>query len=187
MNELTINLDDLHDLNIAQFAYLKMKYHKRGGDILTVSGIRKEDITDLIEKDYLNIVLEITQKYIRRFETNELHQILRPVENIEDFIDKYRSIFPTGSNGSGYPYRGDKQSCIKKMRTFIKRYPEFSKDTILRATRDYVNSQFFKGYVYMQTAAYFIEKDGVSNLAGLCESIGNNSTKKPNNNFEEDL
>lgn len=189
MNELTIDLDKLEDVNIAQYSYMKMVYYKRGGDVYKTSGIREEDIQDLIVKEYIDQSLNITSKYINTFENKDLKEQFNPGKDLETFVEKYRSIFPTGSNAAGYPYKGDKQGCIKKMRSFKRKHPEYTEDLIIRVTKEYVNSQFFKGYTYMQTAAYLIEKDGSSNLAGLCEAALN-MTRRPNirnSSFEEDL
>lgn len=188
MNELTIDLDKLDDVNVAQYSYMKMIYYKRGGDVSKTSGISEEDIKDLIVKEYIDQSLNITLKYVNKFENRELREQFNPGKDLEAFVEKYRSIFPTGSNAAGYPYKGDKQGCIKKMRSFKRKHPEYSEDLIIKVTKDYVNSQFFKGYTYMQTAAYLIEKDGNSNLAALCEAALN-MTKRSNRNssFEEDL
>ena len=92
---------------------------------------------------------------------------------LDSFVADYRSIFPKGSNRNGYPYKGDKQGCTVKMRTFLKANPEYSKDVVLQATRKYINEKRKDGYDYMHLAHYFIEKNNVSALGALCEQIVN--------------
>jgi hypothetical protein len=91
--------------------------------------------------------------------------------NIESWIDDYRNIFPQSVKSGGYPVRGDKQGCIKKMIKFLKNYPEYSKDTILNATKAYVDSKKSENYTYMQLSHYFIEKDGISSLSSYCDYV----------------
>lgn len=92
-------------------------------------------------------------------------------EKIEDWFDDWFDIFPKGIKSGGYLVRSDKQGCLSKMSKFIKKYPEYNKDVIIRATKDYVNYMRMKQFAYMQLAHYFIEKNGSSNLASGCEDV----------------
>lgn len=98
---------------------------------------------------------------------------LKRKKDIESLVMKYRDLFPKGSNNNGYPYKGDKQGCIKKMTRFVKLNPEFSEDVILKATQKYINDKRRDNYHYMHLAHYFIEKNNVSALGALCEQIVN--------------
>lgn len=185
---LTIELDNLKDISITEYTFMLLLYNNRREEAYKVSDISDSQINRLIEKEYLTPQLELTRRFSDRYLSGNLKEIAYSEKNIDDFVDKYRSIFPSGNSSSGYPYRGDKQGCIKKMRKFKKSYPKFTDELILSVTRDYVNTHFFKGYSYMQTAAYFIEKDGNSNLAALCEARANMTKKDVSKKgFEEDL
>jgi hypothetical protein len=87
---------------------------------------------------------------------------------IEKWIDDWRNLFPSGKSG-GYPIKGSRKTCIKKMVSFMKSYG-FDKDTIMDATRLYIDG--LKGnFEYIQGAQYFIEKNKISNLGAFCEEI----------------
>lgn len=84
-----------------------------------------------------------------------------------DWIDSYRELFPKGKTPDGYPYKGDKEGCIRKMKAFMKKYP-YSKEEILEATVGFIEAKRKKNFEFMTLAHYFIEKEGVSLLAALC-------------------
>jgi hypothetical protein len=189
---VTIDVNNLKDLNIAQYAYLRLLQDQHES-ALSTSGISDADLQDLKNKGYLSQHAQITNKFTTTFNTLTSLFLETPKADsqTDNFVETYRGIFPAGNNSSGFPYKGDKQGCTKKMRKFLREYPEYTKDIILKATRDYVTDHFFKGYAYMQTAAYFIEKNGISNLAALCEVVKgkSNTTQRASENrgFEEDL
>ena len=87
------------------------------------------------------------------------------------FVEQYRNLFPKGvKSGNGTPIRGDKQGVAKKMEWFLRTYPEYSKTTILAATKLYVEQmQRRTNYNYMVQADYLISKDGLSKLAAMCD------------------
>ena len=107
----------------------------------------------------------------------------KPIENINNIVQSYRDLFPKGSNNNGYPYKGDRQGCVKKMKKFIKNNPEYSLDIILKATKKYINEARKDNYNYMQLAHYFIEKNGVSGLGAFCEQIVNGESGSDFNNI----
>lgn len=109
--------------------------------------------------------------------------------SLDEFIDIYRNIFPKGVKTFDYPVRGDKKAVKKKMAKFLTNYPEYTKDIILKATRKYIRAKALNGYSGTQLAHYFIEREGVSNLASYCEDIlsGSSSTTTAEGGFEENL
>ena len=187
MTKIVIDLSKLYDLDISQYAYILLLY-TNSENAYRLVGISDDSIAQLVDKKYLDDSHNLTEKSLRLVTNSGVKEIFTPTDTLDEFIEKYRTTFPAGINSSGYPYRGDKQSCIKKMRKFMKLYPKFTEDVILRATKEYVHSQYVKGYQYMQTAAYLIEKDGVSNLAGLCENALIKQQQPPRSGgFELDL
>ena len=89
-------------------------------------------------------------------------------ENVKDWIDEYRKLWPEGKNDFGYPYKGDKTGLIKKLITFFNKYPEYTKEDVFKATKEHIKK--YKGnYQYLQQSHYFISKDGISTLASICE------------------
>ena len=101
-----------------------------------------------------------------------LHLFKDKSENLEDFVERYRNLFPLGTK-EGYPFRGDKVGCRKKMERFIKNYPNTTKEEIIEATKAYVESfnKKMSGNTYMKQAHYFIDKNGVSDLAAHIEFL----------------
>jgi hypothetical protein len=122
--------------------------------------------------------LSVTNKY------RNLHK--KKDSDVDQWIDEWFELFPKGIKSGGYyTVRCDKQGCIKKLRNFIKNNPEFDKSIIIQATKNYVNEAALQGYAYMKTAPYFIEKSGVSLLAGFCEAIINKEDNKIVDNIED--
>ena len=95
----------------------------------------------------------------------------KPKINVKELVDKYRELFPKGTNNNGYPYKGDKQGCIKKMSRFLKLNPEYDEDIILKATKKYIDKKRRDNFDYMHLAHYFIEKNNVSALGSFCEQV----------------
>ena len=88
-----------------------------------------------------------------------------------EWIDEYRNLFPVGIRSGGFPVRGDRKGCIKKMKAFLELYPEYTKEIILKVTKNYVEMKKLEGYAYMQLAHFFINKEGISSLASECEDF----------------
>lgn len=134
-----------------------------------------DHITNLLERQVIyakDNFYEISYQYNKAlFPTKSEVQVKVP--DISELVEEYRNIFPKGNNSQGYPYKGDKMGCTAKLKRFKKTYPEYSNDTILSATKRYVNEKRKDGFAYMKLAHYFIEKNGVSDLAALCEQINN--------------
>jgi hypothetical protein len=187
LNEILIQLDKLYDLNISQYCFILFLSVGRREDALRLTGISLDCINRLVDKKYITESYELLEKGQRIVTNSGIQNILTPTSSFDEFVEKYRSLFPPGSR-QGYLYKGDKQGCIKKMRRFMKLYPKFTEDIILEATRTYIHKQFLSGYQYLQSAHYLIEKDGISNLAGLCEAyLLKYSSDKSSGGFELDL
>jgi hypothetical protein len=103
-----------------------------------------------------------------------------------DWIDEYYNLFPKGVRTAGYFVRVDKKSCEKKLIKFIKDNPEYNKEIILNATNRYITDMKSRGYSYMQTAPYFIEKNSTSTLAGYCENELNKNNKDEGNTISRE-
>lgn len=137
----------------------------------------------MIEKSTYESLAE--RKFIREDPNNEgsynltgtgLALFEKPDDFIQ-FVDEYRNLFPKGvKSGNGTPIRGDKNGVIKKMTWFLMTYPEFSKRTILEATKLYVDQMKRNGYAYMTQADYLIQKSNGSKLAALCEDFDNKTS-----------
>lgn len=92
-------------------------------------------------------------------------------DSMKSLAEKYRSYFPKGVRSGGYLVRGTKESCEKKLKAFIRKYPDYDESIILEATKRYINRKAKEAYTHMKLAPYFIEKDGISMLAAECEEL----------------
>ena len=92
-------------------------------------------------------------------------------DEFDKFFDSYMDLYPRGIVSGNGVVRTSPKVCGEKLRVFIKEYPQYSKEVILKATKNYVDRCKEQGYKYMSHSTYFISKDGVSKLAGECELV----------------
>jgi hypothetical protein len=88
---------------------------------------------------------------------------------IEEFCEKYYSLFPTGVRSGGYPVKDGLSNVIKKMTSFRREYPDYTDEDILNTVEKYVLDKKKEGYAFMKLASHLIYKDRVSSLVGLIE------------------
>ena len=138
----------------------------------------------LIADGYLNKELEITPKGHYAIEKIESHyevddgkikkKLGLTAKDLEN-IGKYREIFPKGNLPSGSPARISVKELEKKFIWFFNNY-QYDWDTILKATKKYVQQYESEGYKFMKTSGYFIYKNGLdrsggSTLATYCDMV----------------
>lgn len=146
---------------------------------------RKGYIVPTSEQDLEEALYKITDKgsnIVKYAEATSL-QIITTENDSFDWIKDFNNLFPEPIRGERN-LRGNEQSCIARMKWFMKQYA-FSKEHILSATEEYINSQGASdsGHKYTQTSDYFIKKgtgaDCTSRLAQACEQYDpNNLTPK---------
>ncbi len=103
--------------------------------------------------------------------TAKWDQMVLPLDSSTDFVNQYREIFPKIRLGSGSYARVDARELQKLLDKFIKVYG-YSKETILQATKLYVEHFQSRGYEFMKNSYYFIAKRGEpSVLAQWCEAV----------------
>lgn len=173
--------------------------------LVLVHEVHEGFITDLHDKDFMAHMLTIEllerQGYVKQYGDSPTDITLRKkgedlfkkhvgvkkkkhsAADVKQWIDDWRSIFPSGVNNGGYRYRGDKGECIKKMVKFVNDH-DFTTDQIFQATKDYVERFSLKGYAYMQLAHFFIHKQGVgSSLAAECEGLNERKPKEEGDKY----
>lgn len=80
-------------------------------------------------------------------------------DSIKELADKLRSIYPEGKmEGTSYYYRCNKADIIRKLKSFFRRYGEYTSEQIIEATQRYISS-FNGNYTYLRLLKYFIWKD----------------------------
>lgn len=177
--KILMNLNRLKTLKITpnQLVYLISLFNKQE----CYFSITQDEIDYLQTQGFLKETKEGT---VLRAKTNNLMQELgiSSVSDVEKLAEEYRALFPSGVKTYGYPVKGDKQECLKKLKSFKLKY-NYSDEEILEATRVYLVNKKKDGYKGTQLAHYYIEKDGISNLATMCEEL----REKPDNNSQDGI
>lgn len=139
----------------------------------------------LVADGFLNNDFEITPKGKAVIDKIEAHYEVQDDSKIKkksgltakdlENIAKYRELFPKGNLPSGSPARISVKELEKKFLWFFNTY-QYDWDTILKATKKYVDQYQQEGYKFMKTSGYFIVKNGidrtsVSTLANYCDMI----------------
>lgn len=178
--ELDLNLLEKYKLTPNQYVYCYLLL-KTGEEPY----LNNSEYSMLIDNEYIEIqytdktmfgIPKVTNKFKKDF-------LKSPHTDVVEWIEKYRDLFPKGIYSGGYLVRGDRKGCIKKMKTFMNKYPEFAdKDLILKATKNYIDDKQKDNYSYLKLAHYFIDKDGISLLASYCEAIISQSKAEVNSN-----
>lgn len=101
-------------------------------------------------------------------------------DEIKELAEKLREIYPEGKMpGTSYYYRCNRADIVRKLKSFFRRYGDYTPEQIMEATQRYVAS-FNGNYTYLRLLKYFIwkdeNKDGetlqVSQLADWIENKG---------------
>ena len=93
-------------------------------------------------------------------------------DKFEQNIKAYNEMFPNQKLPSGKAARSAPGNLEKNFRWFFDNF-KYDWELVLQATGVYINEHQKNNYLYMRTSQYFIKKDGLSDLADLCENIIN--------------
>jgi hypothetical protein len=86
------------------------------------------------------------------------------------FVEEWYSLWEKGIETMGHPIRSGQAGCATKLKAFFKTHgTKYSPELVMKVTKDYINYFKNKGYQGIQTAQYFISKNGNSNLESWCE------------------
>lgn len=175
------------DTLLREYMSVRGSYKKGTFETLLSLGYLKDNEFDKKpdgETSYTFNLLEVTDKFLEDFPQNpEVKTIKVNILNSDDFIQEWFDLWPKGIKSGGYYLRTDLLGCSKKMTKFCNNYPEYTKERILEATKSYLDKYKIKGYDYCKLAPYFIEKDGISTLAGECENYSITIV----NGFQDDI
>lgn len=104
----------------------------------------------------------------------------------ETYINAYREIFPKGVLPSGSAARCSVKDLEKRFKWFFENY-NYNWDTILKATKKYVDTFKDDDYKYMKTSGYFIVKNekGMtsSTLETYCQMILESPTPEETDSY----
>lgn len=169
---MNINEKNLVESGLDPNSYLVLfsLNHQIDSIIIHMKNLKLYDsiIKDLEERGYLKITGEdSTKNFVLR---QKALSLFGKKDDVIEWYEQWRNLFPEGINRSGYYYRGNKQEVLKKLTKFRRENPQYSKEQIFNATQRYINRCTRSG-AYMLQAHYFIEKEGVgSTLATELES-----------------
>ena len=153
-----------YDLTPTQFTFL---YCMHKGQEFPWS-VSRAQLTELETNGWLKITPEgpiIREKFLIFVGLTSV-----TTDEVYDWIDDWRDLWPVGVKSGGRPVRGDKKGCNAKMKKFVQEY-DYTKEEIFEATKIYVFEKSRDNNRYMTCADYFILKNGSSTLASFCEDI----------------
>lgn len=107
-------------------------------------------------------------------------QINDDVKNSEiiELQQKMAELFPKGKKpGTNNYWRGNSTNTQYKLKLFFKKYGKIPSETVLKATKKYINS-FHGDYTLMRTLPYFIEKGSQSDLMTWVENLEEEDTEE---------
>jgi hypothetical protein len=158
-------MDTLEDLLKTEHIVKSMD----GSILVTLKGY------DLIKK---------VEKYFKKEKAGDKKVDSEFTENVE----AYRELFPNIKLPSGVYARSAVKNLEPAMIWFFENF-NYSWDTVLKATKMYINEYEIKRWMYLKNSQYFIRKQNVykqytSELANYCENILNGADENNKNIFE---
>lgn len=162
------------------FILSTMDYDLLNKYVKICSKISTESIEKLINEGYIKGECNSDGKYfLSTLQILPLGREIFPVkEKVSDWIEIWYELWPKGVKSGGYLVKSDPQACQKKMEKFCKAYPNYTKGIIISSTKKYLEEMKRKGFAYCKLAHFFIYKDDVSTLEGLCAQF-KESVNKP--------
>lgn len=184
MFNIEINTKDLlqKNLTINQYFFCMCLYTNNKKDLLDYESafghFPSKDLDDLVYRRILNRVV-LDGYTSSSFSLNEEYfQTILYEQTISDWIQKWFDLWPKGVKSGGHYVRTDINACRKKMIRFMKEYPQYDADIIMKATDRYIGEKALDSYSFIKLAPHFIEKNGVSMLSGACDDVLNSRMKE---------
>lgn len=146
-------------LNPTMYVTLYAIYRKKENIIQYIKNLQIfERVIESLEKSgYVKIIgPDKTKDFILRKKAISL----LGENDVSEWYEEWRNLFPKGINAGGYHYRGNKGEILKKLSKFVENNPEYTKEQIMQATSNYINRMMRSGS-YMMLAHYFIDKKDV--------------------------
>ena len=161
MAKLTDKACKLHGLTMSE-----------GLALLAISTSNDDTYKSLISKGLITKANGTIQSLNRKYSATEKgialadeliadseQSIANQVNRIEDLANTLREMYPNGKiPGTSYYYRGNKADIVRKLKSFFRRYGEYTNEQIIEATQRYIDS-FNGNYIYLKLLKYFIWKD----------------------------
>jgi hypothetical protein len=189
LNKLTNNLSKYY-INYRQFIFLyslNNNLKQLFDNYNDIDNISRNEILYLEDNDFITINKSDNDLiYYSKCSITELGKevlntlLISDSDNNNIFVEEWFELWPKGIKSGGYYVKSDKNGCKKNLEKFIKNHPQISKETILKATKKYIDDMKDRNYQYIKLAPYFIYKDNISLLEGYCT---NNDIQEENDPF----
>lgn len=181
--KIVIDLDDIlkNNLSITDFLFLHLvynqdylmleKYIRQNGKFFS-----KGSIDFLLSLNFLKFKDNNTEYKLSNFEVGEKFMIefsnyYKDNTGKSDWVEEWYNLWPKNVKSGGYPLRSGLKGVKIKLEKFIKEFPEFSKELIIKSTKKYLDNAKLNNYKFTQLAHYFIYKNNMSTLAATCEAF----------------
>ena len=170
-----------------------------GAALLAISTTTDETYRSLVSKGLITKANGTMQSLNRKYSSTEKgialadelladseESIVIKEDGIKELADKLREIYPEGKMvGTSYYYRCNRADIVRKLKSFFRRYGEYTSEQIIEATQRYVTS-FNGNYTYLRRLKYFIwkdeNKDGETlQVSQLADWIENKGSVNPSN------
>ena len=170
-----------------------------GVALLAISTTTDDTYRSLINKGLITKANGTMQSLNRKYSTTEKgialadelladseESIVIKEDGIKELADKLREIYPEGKmSGTSYYYKCNRADIVRKLKSFFRRYGEYTSEQIIEATQRYVTS-FNGNYTYLRLLKYFIwkdeNKDGETlQVSQLADWIENKDSVNPSN------
>lgn len=128
------------------------------------------DVSKLETRGYIKIAdgeIFLRTKALDLFKTKKDNPMTKALE----LTDTLRNLFPEGRKEGTVKYWRDSSANItKKLVGFFKKYGNFDKEVVIKATEKYIEV-YKHDITLMRILPYFIEKDGESDLLTFIENM----------------
>jgi hypothetical protein len=156
----------------------KLSVNKFVNSSLEIQRLKSEDWlkNDLTLTGKSLIFMEELNSFFRKSKKKTSKDLLG--DNFTLYIKMYNDAFPAKKLGSGKYARTNVKNLETAFRWFFENY-DYTWDTVMNATKLYVQEYQLKNYEYMRTSQYFIRKQNnsdktfESDLANFCEQFLN--------------
>ena len=129
-------------------------------DYLAIFSPVIEDLdSDFVSLEENNYLRRINGKYL--ITDTGLAKLTKKADNREVILaEELIKIFPEGKKNGSHRWKGTTIAVANKLRSFIKKYPQYTNDDIINATQEYVDSFYGRDiHKGMSILIYFIDKE----------------------------
>lgn len=172
-NQIRSWIKTLIKLNLSptQYLYISAMINDNLTELMNAPSIQitEVELLDLQNRGILTL-LNTTTLRISYNETNiTLAKKLLDSADDTSWITEWLNLWPEGVKAGGYYVKSNEKGVRTKMKKFLTEY-DFTPEVIINATKEFLEDVAHKGNKGIQCAHFFIEKNGVSNLATFCEN-----------------